>query len=63
MPRASGKNIYNVALTFGPLPCDLPNQPAAGIAVIYPLTSGKSQLIVAVTDATRTIGGASFGVR
>ena len=33
LPRPSGKNVFNVSLTFGPAPCALPGQAAAGIAV------------------------------
>lgn len=62
-PRASGKNVFNVNLTFGALPCALPNQSASGIAVAYPLASGKTQLLVAVVDSTRTVGTAGFGTR
>lgn len=59
----SGKNVFNVSLSFGPAPCILANQGATGIALTYPLQSGKRQLIVAGFDATRTNGTAIFGVR
>ena len=62
-PRPSGKNVFNVSLTFGAAPCALPNQPASGIAVTYPLASGPTQLIVAVVDSARTTGAATFGTR
>ena len=62
-PRASGKNVFNTSLTFGLAPCALPNQNATGIAVAYPLTTGRTQLIVAVTDAARTVGAAVVGTR
>lgn len=62
-PRPSGKNVFNVALNFGPAPCALPNQPANGIALTHPLTNGKSQLLVAVNNAARTMGTAAFGTR
>lgn len=62
-PRASGKNVFNTSLTFGAAPCGLPNQPATGIAVAYPLASGRTQLIVAVTDSARTVGAAVVGSR
>lgn len=32
-PRASGKNVFNVSLTFGSAPCVLPGQSASGIAI------------------------------
>ena len=63
VPRASGKNVFNVSFSFGPSPCALPNQAASGIAVAYPLANGRTQLIVAGTNAARTIGTAAFGTR
>lgn len=63
LPRPSGKNVFNVSLTFGPAPCALPGQAAAGIAVAYPVGTGQTQLLVAVTDASRTVGTAIVGVR
>lgn len=62
-PRSSGKNVFNIALTFGASPCSLPGQTASGIAVSYPLTNGKTQLLVSVIDGTRTRGAAVFGTR
>lgn len=63
VPRASGKNVLNVSLTFGPAPCGLPGQQAAGIAVRSTLPTGGAQLTVAVIDSTRTYGSAAFGKR
>lgn len=63
VPRPSGKNVFNVSLTFGSAPCALPAQAATGIGIAYPLTSGKTQLLVAVTNASRTVGTAVFGTR
>jgi hypothetical protein len=63
-PRPSGKNVFNVTLSFGPAPCALSGQTATGIAVAYPLPSGGlTQLIVGVTDSARTLGVAAFGTR
>lgn len=62
-PRASGKNIFNLTLTFGAAPCALPGQTASGIAITYPLTSGGSQLGVAVIDSTQAFGLAGFANR
>ena len=62
-PRASGKNVFNVSLTFGATPCALPSQVVTGIAVAYPLASGSTQLVVAVTNSARTAGTAAFGTR
>lgn len=61
--RPSGKNVFNVAITFGASPCALAGQNATGIAVAYPLTNGQTQLLVAAVDGTRTYGTAAFGVK
>lgn len=62
-PRASGKNVFNTTMTFGAAPCGLPGQIASGIAVVYPLTSGKTQVIFAQVDSTKSYGSAAFGIR
>ena len=62
-PRASGKNVFNVAMTFGAAPCALPGQSATGIALAYPLTSGRTQLLVSAVDGTRSYGASVFGTR
>lgn len=62
-PRPSGKNVFNTTMTFGPAPCGLPNQTASGIAVVYPLTSGQTQVVFAQVDSTRSFGSAAFGTR
>ncbi|MEO8407974.1 MAG: hypothetical protein ABI476_06040 [Oxalobacteraceae bacterium] len=62
-PRASGKNVFDVALTFGAISCRLTGQTATGIAIEYPLANGKRQLIIAGTDKARANGTAFFGVR
>lgn len=62
-PRPSGKNIFNVSLTFGPAPCALPGQTATGIGIAYPLANGQTQLIVGVKDGSRSVGTAVFGTR
>ncbi len=61
--RPSGKNVFTVALTYGPLPCALAGQPATGIALVYPLSAGGTQLIFAGTNTARTVGTAAFGTR
>lgn len=62
-PRASGKNVFNLSLTFGAAPCALSGQTASGIAVAYPLSSGGTQLVIGAVDSTRTYGAAAFGTR
>ena len=62
-PRPSGKNVFNVTLTFGPSPCVLPGQVATGIAIAYPLSNGRTQLVFAGANSGRTLGTAAFGTR
>jgi hypothetical protein len=62
-PRPSGKNVFNVTLNFGAKPCVLAGQSASGIALAYPLSNGKTQLLLAGTNADRSLGTAAFGVR
>jgi hypothetical protein len=62
-PRASGKNVFNVSFTFGAAPCALAGQSATGMAVAYPITGGRTQLLVAAVEGTRQYGAAAFGTR
>ena len=62
-PRASGKNVFNLSMTFGAAPCALAGQTAAGIALTYPLATGGNQLLAAVVDGTRSFGSVAFGTR
>ena len=62
-PRASGKNVYNLTVTFGFNNCALPGATTTGIAIAYPLNTGQTQIIAAITDASRTEGIAVFGIR
>jgi hypothetical protein len=62
-PRPSGKNVFNVAATFGPAPCGLPNVVATGIAVAMPQANGKTQLSIAAVEGTRSYGTVVFGTR
>jgi hypothetical protein len=61
-PRASGKNVFDVDLTFGAAPCALPGQSANGIA-IESLVQGRRQLVIAGTTADRNSGTVMFGAR
>ena len=63
LPRASGKNVFNVSITFGAAPCALPGQTASGIGLAYPLSNGTTQLLVVATDTTRMYGAVGFGTR
>lgn len=62
-PRASGKNVFDVTMTFGPAPCVLPGQTLTGIGIDFMLGSGKRQLMIAGLDATRSSSAAFFGAR
>lgn len=62
-PRASGKNVYDVSVNFGPSPCLLPNQSATAHAVEYRLANGQRQLIVAGTDVARNNATVLLGAR
>jgi hypothetical protein len=64
VPRPSGKNVYNLSLTFGAAPCALPNQTATGMAVSHLLAGTMTrQLIVAGVNGNRSAGTALFGIR
>lgn len=62
-PRPSGKNVFDVTLRFGPSPCALAGQTATGHAVSYLLGDGKRQLLVAGSDATRSVATVLAGIR
>lgn len=63
-PRSSGKNVFNVSLTFGASPCALPGQTATGIAIDYAISgTALKQLLVAVQDSTKANGTMFFAKR
>lgn len=62
-PRASGKNVFNVSLTFGPAPCALPGGTITGIAIAYPLSNGRTQIIAGGKNSAQTAGFMVFGTR
>ncbi len=50
---SSGKNFYDVSITFGASPCAFPNQTATGVGVYYLLSDGVThQLLAGVTLGT-----------
>jgi hypothetical protein len=85
--NASGKNFFDVAITYGGAPCVAANQTETGVGFIYGLTSGAtseafvttgnstkivltyaplngmSELIIAVTNASKTHASAFFAQR
>lgn len=62
-PRPGGKAIFDAALTFGSAPCLAPGQTARGIALVTRLNDGRSQLLIAGTNAARTLGTVGFATR
>jgi hypothetical protein len=61
-PRPSGKNVFNVSISFTTAECEFTS--ASGIAIAYPITgSGQTQLILAITNSGRSAGTAVFGIR
>jgi hypothetical protein len=62
-PRPSGKNVFNLSMTFAATMCSGAGTTSTGIVLAYPLSSGKTQLLVAMVNASRQSGGAAFGTR
>lgn len=62
-PRASGRNVFDVTIRFGASPCALADQTASGHAVSYLLSNGKRQLLVAGSDASRSVATVLAGMR
>ena len=55
-PDSSGKNFFNVSLTFGSSPCSLPNQSLSGAGVTYLLSDGVTHQLVAAVFSGSTYG-------
>jgi hypothetical protein len=62
-PRASGKNVFDLTVTWGAAPCAQPGGQASGIAVVYPTVNGGTQLIFAGVDATHSFGDLGLASR
>lgn len=52
------KNVYDVALSFGPAPCALPGRTASGIAL-----GDSTTMVVMLGDATQQYGVLAYGNR
>lgn len=64
LPRASGKNVYDVSVSFGTAACNVPvGTSAAGNAIITNLTGGVRQLAIAVSTSDGVNAGVFFGQR
>lgn len=61
-PRTDARNVFAVSLLQG-TGCALQGQTIRGIVLVYPLASGRTQLVAAVTDDARTAGTAVFANR
>lgn len=62
-PATTAEGVYGGTLTGGASPCVLPGETVTGIAIVYPLSTGQTQLIAAVRNSSRTAGVAVFGIR
>lgn len=58
VPRASGKNVFNVTMTFGAAPCNFPGVTFSGVAFIASnaFLSTGGQLRVLIRNGTQTTG-------
>lgn len=61
--HASGKNIFDMTLTFGTGPCRLSGKTLNGVGIDYAVTNGKKQLVLAGTDNERGSGTTLTGAR
>lgn len=62
-PRASGKNVFNVSISFGSTPCPQPNLTFNGVAIDYALAAPSRALVIAGTTSDRFNGTALYGTR
>ncbi|WP_341676910.1 hypothetical protein [Niveibacterium sp. SC-1] len=63
-PRSSGKNVFDMSISFGAAPCVLANQTSRGIAISYPIpATSKRQLTVAGVNSARSMGLVAAGTR
>lgn len=61
-PRPDARNVFTVAMLQGN-GCAFQGQTIRGIVLVYPLASGRTQLVGAVIDDARTAGVAVFANR
>lgn len=65
-PRASGKNVFDVTVTFGAAPCDFPGVTYGtftGVAISLTLAGPTQELLLTAVNASRTRGVAFVGTR
>lgn len=65
VPRPSGKNVFNVGVTFAnSSACLLPGGSASGIAITYPISgTTRNQVVVAIQNTARTFGTGFLAIR
>lgn len=63
LPRASGKNVFDVSLTFGQAPCAAPGKTFSGVAISYIGSNGTRQLTAALQDASKALGTMLYAQR
>jgi hypothetical protein len=54
-PRASGKNVFDITMQIGPVPCEAPNSTARGIAILRPDPSPQL-VMMAVVEGNDSVG-------
>lgn len=59
-PRASGRNVFDV-IKENSVSCSSVSK--SGISFVYPLSTGRTQVIFALVDATRSYGSVFSGAR
>lgn len=63
-PHSSGKNVFDLALSFAGPPCTSPGQTASGIALTYLVKGGPTrQLVLLGVNNSRTGGAGLIGSR
>jgi hypothetical protein len=62
-PDSSGKNFFDVSITYGGAPCTFPNQSGSGIAVDYLLSDGVTRQLIAAATLGSSTGTVFFAQR
>lgn len=63
VPKANGKNVFDVSLSFGASPCVLARQTVRGVALSHALSGAQRQLVFLLVNDDRTKGVWATGVR
>lgn len=62
-PRASGKNVFDMTISFGPTPCTQPSRTFSGVAIDYAPSMLARALVMSGTTTDRAEGTALYGTR